>query len=66
MSRMSRSAAIDPYVGNAGILGAEWPAMDLNRQRSIASALLDRVTVRPAVKGRTTFDPDRYEPVWRA
>lgn len=66
LSRLSRTAAIDPYVGHASVLGAEWPAMDLNRQRSIASGLLDRVIVRPAVPGRTTFDPDRFEPVWRA
>jgi site-specific DNA recombinase len=66
LSRLSRTAAIDPYVGHGSVLGAEWPAMDLNRQRSIASALLDRVIVRPALPGRTTFDPDRFEPVWRA
>jgi hypothetical protein len=63
---MSRSAAIDPYVGKSGALRTAWPTLPLNRQRSIVSSLLDRAVVRSAVPGRTTFDPDRIEPVWRA
>ncbi len=66
LSRMSRSAAIDPYVGRSGALRAIFRDLPLDRQRSIVSALLDRAVVRPAVRGRTTFDPDRIEPVWRA
>ena len=66
VSRMSRSAAIDPYVGKASTLRAAWPTLPLNRQRSIVSALLDRAVIRSAVPGRTTFDPDRIAPVWRA
>jgi hypothetical protein len=65
LSRLSRSAAIDPYVGHGGALGDEWPGLNLNRQRAIATALLDRVTVQPAVPGRAKFDPARIEPVWR-
>jgi site-specific DNA recombinase len=66
LSRMSRSAALDPYVGKSGALRTAWPTLPLNRQRSIVSSLLDRAVVRSAVPGRTTFDPDRIEPVWRA
>jgi hypothetical protein len=66
LSRMSRSAAIDPYVGQSGVLRAAWPTLPLNRQRSIVSALLDRAVIRSAVPGRTAFDPDRIDPVWRA
>lgn len=66
LSRMSRSAAIDPYVGHSGVLRAAWPTLPLNRQRSIVSALLDRAVIRPAVRGRTAFDPERIAPVWRA
>jgi DNA invertase Pin-like site-specific DNA recombinase len=65
LSRLSRTAAIDPYVGHADALAAEWPTMSLNRQRTIADGLLARVTVGPAVPGRTTFDPARIEPLWR-
>src|SRR5207237_704366 len=66
LSRMSRSAAIDPYVGKSEALRKEWKSLALNRQRSIVSSLLDRALIRSAVPGRTTFDPDRIEPVWRA
>lgn len=66
LSRMSRSAAIDPYVGHSSALRATWPTKPLNGQRSIVSALLERAVIRPAVRGRTAFDPDRIDPVWRA
>ena len=66
LSRLSRSVAIDPYVGRSEALRAAWGELTLNRQRSIVSALLERAVIRPAVPGRTAFDPDRIEPVWRA
>jgi len=65
LSRMSRSAAIDDYVGHAADLRAIWEPLPLDRQRSIVAALLDRAVIRPAVRGRTTFDPARIDPVWR-
>jgi DNA invertase Pin-like site-specific DNA recombinase len=65
LSRLSRTAALDPYVGKSSRLAQEWPTLPLNRQRSLVGALLDRAVIRPAVPGRTTFDPDRIEPVWR-
>lgn len=63
---MSRSAAIDPYVGKCRALRATWQTLPLNSQRSVVAALLDRAVIRSAVPGRTTFDPDRIAPVWRA
>jgi DNA invertase Pin-like site-specific DNA recombinase len=66
LSRMSRSAAIDQYVGNSDALRSTWRTLPLNRQRSIVEALLDRAVIRSAVPGRTSFDADRIEPVWRA
>lgn len=66
LSRTSRSAAIDPYVGRSGELRPIFGDLPLNRQRSIVSALLDRAVIRSAVPGRTAFDPERIEPVWRA
>lgn len=66
LSRTSRSAAIDSYVGRSGELRPIFRDLPLDRQRSIVSALLDRAVVRPAVRGRTSFDTDRIEPVWRA
>jgi DNA invertase Pin-like site-specific DNA recombinase len=66
LSRTSRSATIDPYVGRSSVLRAAWPTLPLNRQRSVVSAVLDRAVIRPAVRGRSTFDPERIAPVWRA
>ena len=65
LSRLSRSSAIDPYIGRSSELRATWSTLPLDRQRSIVSAVLDRAIVRPAVRGRTTFDPERIEALWR-
>ncbi len=65
VSRRSRTAVIDDYVGRSDALRADWPTLPLDRQRSIASALLDRAVVHSALRGRAAFDPDRIEPVWR-
>ena len=65
LSRSSRSSTIDAYVGRASELRAVWPTLPLDRQRSIVSAVLDRAIVRPAVRGRATFDPERIEALWR-
>ena len=66
LSRLTRSAAIDQYVGQSDALRTSWRDLPLTRQRAIIAAVLDRAVVRPARRGRTTFDPDRIEPVWRA
>jgi len=66
ISRESATAALDPYLGRPGALREEWTTIGLNRQRSIATALLNRATIRPAaVPGRGVFDPARIEPLWR-
>jgi DNA invertase Pin-like site-specific DNA recombinase len=65
LSRLTRSAAIDQYVGRSETLRSAWAALPLTRQRAIIVAVLDRAIVRPAVRGLTRFDPDRVEPVWR-
>ena len=59
------STAIEAYVGASSTLREAWADLPLTRQRAIVAAVLDRAVVRPAVRGRTTFDPDRVEPVWR-
>ena len=65
LSRQSRTAAVAPYLGNAAALREAWDSLSLPRQRAVVAAVLDRVTVGPAVKGRNTFDPDRLAPLWR-
>ena len=65
VGRLTHTAAIAGHVGDATALRATWAELPLTRQRSIVAAVLDRALVRPAVRGRTVFDPDRIEPVWR-
>jgi site-specific DNA recombinase len=65
LSRLTHTSAIEPYVGASSALRAVWADLPLNSQRSIVAAILDRAIVRPAVPGRTRFDPARVEPVWR-
>jgi len=66
MGRLTQSAALDGYVGNASVLRARWATFSVPRQHAIIGALVDHVTVHPAVKGRPRFDPDRIEVCWRA
>lgn len=65
VSRLTRTAALDGYIGESATLRAAWADLALNRQRAIIAAVLDHATVRGAVRGRTAFDPDRIEPLWR-
>ena len=65
LSRLTRSAAIDAYLGESESLRNAWRDLPLTRQRAIIAAVLDRAIVQPARRGRTAFDPARVEPVWR-
>lgn len=51
--------ALQPWEGQGGALRAVWAILDLDQQRAIVAAVLERVVVNPAVRGRTRFDPDR-------
>ena len=65
IGRITRTAAIEPYIGQAGSLRAAWKDLPLNRQRAIVSAVLDRAVIGRAVRGRIRFDPARVNPIWR-
>jgi site-specific DNA recombinase len=65
ISRLTRTTAIETYVGASSTLRDTWRDLPLTRQRSIVEAVLDRAVVGPAVRGRTRFDADRVEPIWR-
>ena len=66
LARTTRTTALDGFVGAPGALRAAWPALGLERQRAVLTAVLDRVVVGPAVKGRNFFDPERVDVIWRA
>jgi hypothetical protein len=65
LSRISSTHRIEDYVGQSDLLRDAWTDLPLNRQAAIVRTVLDHVVVNPAVKGRNTFDPSRFAPVWR-
>jgi DNA invertase Pin-like site-specific DNA recombinase len=66
LARQSRASAVQPYVGASSKLREAWPELPLARQHAVVAAVLDRALIGRAVPGRTSFDEDRVEPVWRA
>lgn len=47
-------------------LRSAWPTLELHRQRAIVMALIETVTVKPAIRGRNTFDKRRIDVTWKA
>ena len=52
-------ASARPTLRLPANVGEAWPGLDLETRRAIIAEVIERVTVTPAVRGRTTFDPDR-------
>ena len=65
LSRMSRTTVLSDYIGRTGVLRTQWADLDLSRQQAIVAAVLDHVTVAPAVRGRNRFDDSRLSAVWK-
>ena len=65
MGQLVGSSALEGFVGHAESLRGQWSDLAPDRQRAIIGALIDHVTVNPAIKGRTRFDPSRFEVTWR-
>ena len=66
LGKLSQTAALDGYLGNADALRQAWAGLDLSRQRAIVAAVLDHVEVGPGRRGYNRFDESRLRPVWRA
>jgi site-specific DNA recombinase len=64
-ARDARKMALDAYQGK-GQLRRAWPELDFARRRAVLQAVVDRVRVGPAVRGRNRFDPHRVSIGWRA
>lgn len=68
-SRLGRNSRrrmlIDLPTGRAALEQA-WEQGDTGWRRALVAAVVDRVTVGPAVPGRNRFDPGRVGIVWRA
>jgi len=65
LSRATGTVALDGFVGQATRLREAWAEMTIERRRAVLAALLDRLVISPAIRGRNSFDPDRVEPVWK-
>jgi site-specific DNA recombinase len=63
LRRSSTAAALD--LGNEPVRDA-WAGLALERQRAALAAVVERVTIGPAVRGRNRFDPERVDMTWRA
>lgn len=59
------TSVVDGYVGD-GLLRSAWPEMNGEQRRTVLSAVLDRVVIGDAVRGRNYFDPDRVSIDWKA
>ena len=65
LSRVSATHRIDDYAGKSELLRDGWADLDLARRQAIVAAVLDYFVVNPAVRGRKTFDTERFTPKWR-
>ncbi len=65
LNRDHRALALDGLVGNSDRLRYTWESLTLARQQAIAAALLDYVSIGPALRGRNRFDETRVRPAWR-
>ena len=65
LSRLSGTAVIDDYAGNATALRDAWADLAFTRQQAIIRAVIDHIVVKAATPGRNSFDPDRLNPTWR-
>ncbi len=67
LAKLTRTSAIDEFVGNADLLRERWESLDLSRQHAIVEALAERIVIAPALRpGSNRFDPDRVSAFWRA
>lgn len=53
-------------LGDPGALRMQWPELPVDRRRSVLAAVIDRVIVNAAVRGRNYFDPERVTIEWAA
>lgn len=65
LSSASATRVLEPLRGAGGDLRALWATHGFDQQRAVIGALVDRIVVGPAVRGRNRFDPTRVTPEWR-
>lgn len=65
LARSNGTSAVAEFVGQGSALRTSWDGLSLSRRRAILGAVLEHVTIGPAVRGRNRFDPERVSPLWR-
>ena len=65
LARRDGSSTLQALPSGSGALRDAWDAGDVQWRRRLLGAVLERVVLHPAVRGRNTFDPDRLEYRWR-
>lgn len=66
LSRGTRSRVLTDLPRTRQQLQEAWDQSDTSWRRALVAAVVDRVEVGPAVRGRNRFDPDRITVHWRA
>lgn len=66
LSRNGRGRILTGLPTGRDALQAAWDQADVGWRRGLVAAVVDRIEVRPAVRGRTTFDPNRLNINWHA
>jgi hypothetical protein len=57
----SQTLALEELTDDPGAIATAWDSRSLHQRRAAIAAVLDRVIVKPAVRGRNRFDRDRFE-----
>lgn len=65
LAHTSATAPIEGLVGDYDDLLPRWDALNISQRRAVLAAVLERVDVNPADPHKR-WDPDRFEPAWRA
>jgi hypothetical protein len=60
----TKAAALAPY-SSPGALRRAWPTLSFDKRRAVVGAVVYRVVCNAARKGLTTFQPERFDIVWR-
>ncbi len=66
LASMEGGRALTHVPSNSEALRSAWQDRGLDWQRALLGAVLDKVVVGPAVRGRHLFDAKRVRLVWRA
>jgi hypothetical protein len=60
----SRTTALDGYLNTNGALRQAWPDLTIDTKRAILATLIDHITIAPAQRRGSRFDPDRVDITW--